>query len=242
MLHLKTKEPATFNTEVDAADGMYCIGRDDHYIRVGQQGAALLKAAVEHAGLPAVRDVLDLPCGHGRVARHLTTTFPGATVTVSDIDAAAVDFCVSRLGASAGFVSNAEFKWFLPSAVFDAIFVGSLFTHLNADRWRPLLCALKKAARSGAVIVFTTQGDGGIAHLHRDPGFYGVPRGPDLIRRYETVGFGYENYPGQSDYGISVSRTEWVEAVVNDVGGLHTIDVKPSGWDNHQDVFVVRVD
>ena len=57
--------------------------------------------------LSNLRSILDLPCGHGRVARHLRVRFPGSQLICCDINRDGVDFCQSSYAAT-GMYSNAE--------------------------------------------------------------------------------------------------------------------------------------
>jgi hypothetical protein len=55
-------------------------------------------------------------------------------------------------------------------------------------------------------------------------------------------GFGYADYPSprQEDWGISVSLPRWVMRVIESIEGARLLDYTERGWDNHQDVLVVR--
>src|SRR5437016_1497182 len=130
-----------FLTEVSAADAMFSLdkthgGLDDvqaglHYISVGLSALKIFEYAITEGFIPSsgLRSILDLPCGHGRVSRILRSRFPGANLTVCDIDRDGVDFCVNRLGAR-GVYSCADFDKLDLGELFDLIWVGSLITHL----------------------------------------------------------------------------------------------------------------
>jgi hypothetical protein len=65
----------------------------------------------------------------------------------------------------------------------------------------------------------------------------------DGIRR---DGFGYTNYIradsrlGQKSYGHSVSLPSWVMRTVETIEEVRLLDYQERGWDNHQDVLVLR--
>ncbi len=54
---------------------------------------------------------------------------------------------------------------------------------------------------------------------------------------YPKTGYGFEDYPGEKDYGVSLTSPEWIRARVRDLGGLREVYFNERGWDNHQDVF-----
>jgi cyclopropane fatty-acyl-phospholipid synthase-like methyltransferase len=74
------------------------MGRDN-YLWVGASAAEAIIAALAVSRLAEVRRILDLPCGHGRVLRHLVKIFPDAVVDACDLDRDGVDFCAVRFGA-----------------------------------------------------------------------------------------------------------------------------------------------
>ena len=74
------------NTKVSDNDVMLS-GRDfKHYLALGVSAQQFISAATAFAGGVNVTDILDLPCGHGRVTRVLRAAFPNASIVVSDID------------------------------------------------------------------------------------------------------------------------------------------------------------
>lgn len=77
------------------------------------------------------QSILDLPCGHGRVARHLRSAYPKADLFVSDLDEIGADFCAKEFNAQK-LVSVKNFVDLNFEKNFDLIWVGSLVTHLNS--------------------------------------------------------------------------------------------------------------
>jgi SAM-dependent methyltransferase len=88
----------TMITEVADGDAMY-DGDEQHYVAVGQSALGIIEAALRE--MPVPRRILDLPSGYGRITRVLRARFPEATITVCDIDRAAVYYCAGRFGARA---------------------------------------------------------------------------------------------------------------------------------------------
>jgi hypothetical protein len=52
------------------------------------------------AGIETFTNILDLPCGHGRVLRHLQHAFPRAQLTACDVNMSATEFCARTFGAT----------------------------------------------------------------------------------------------------------------------------------------------
>src|SRR5262245_3795498 len=79
-------------------DDMYLKG-PDWYFSVGEDAARYILTALSISRLAAVQSILDLPCGHGRVTRHLRAMFPSATIACGDVDRSGVDFCARTFNA-----------------------------------------------------------------------------------------------------------------------------------------------
>ena len=59
---------------------------------------------------------------------------------------------------------------------------------------------------------------------------------PHLVEAFHEQGHGYVDYPGQSGYGISLTKRSWMIAEALEVG-LTEVYFRAHGWDNLQDVF-----
>jgi hypothetical protein len=70
-----------------------------------------------------------------------------ANFTACDLDEHGVDFCVRKFGAT-GAYSDVDPRKIRIQAKFDLIWVGSLFTHLNGDRWSSFLNLFSCSAQS----------------------------------------------------------------------------------------------
>ena len=117
-----------FLTEVSSADAMYAMNLScEHYVGVGLSALKIFEYAITEGFIrpDGLQSILDLPCGHGRVARVLRSRFPDADLTVCDLDRDGVDFCVNRLGAR-GVYSIMDFDKLDLGELFDLIWVGSL--------------------------------------------------------------------------------------------------------------------
>ena len=101
---------------------------------------------------------LDFASGYGRVTRFLVTNLPASNVWVSDIHAEAVAFQQRTFGVR-GFTSYSDPRELDCALRFDVIFVGSLFTHLPAERFRQWLKRLFDLLEPSGVLAFSVHGE-----------------------------------------------------------------------------------
>jgi hypothetical protein len=65
---------------------------------------------------------------------------------------------------------------------------------------------------------------------------------PGMLAAFRATGFGYRDYPGQTDYGVSIAAPAWVLAQLRQDPHLKLVYLSEMGWDQHQDaVACVRV-
>lgn len=230
------------NLTVSNADTMLG-GNDSHYLSVGQSALDVIERAL---GGVEPRNILDLPCGFGRVTRALRARFPGAAITVSDLDRPGVDFSALEFDARSAY-SVRDFQELDLGEVYDLIWVGSLMTHLPALQTKRLISALGRHLSPSGVAIITLQGPSVIPLLRKTG--YGLPPGGGqaVIEEYQRTGFGYGDYGGGADlygvsltndhYGISLTDETWMRASLEELGlQLHAYEVQ--AWDNHHDVAV----
>ena len=84
------------DTEISPSDQM----NNQWYFEVGRSAVEVILAGVMSSYLHRVTRVLDLPCGHGRVLRHLVRMFPEAEIHACDLDTDGVAFCAQRINSS----------------------------------------------------------------------------------------------------------------------------------------------
>ncbi len=186
-----------------------------------------------------VKRVLDYACGYGRVLRWLRAAFPGAYIKGVDADRASAE------GAALLGVETAHLDVTLSKGLgdkFDLIWVGSLFTHLMESETARILRYLRRHLSETGVVVFTTHGLDVAARVKAGERDYGleVSGSEALLDGFSKVGYGYADYPLQSEYGISVVRPVVMSRIAID-RGLFPFMFRPMGWDNHQDVFACTV-
>lgn len=218
-------------------DGMY-KGNGAHYFKVGLSAIRCIEEALNAAQIAVPRNVLDLPCGHGRVLRFLVRRFPETRFTACDLDRDAVDFCAQTFDAEAIY-SQPDLNELSLNKKFDLIWCGSLISHLNDIKTIALLKFFQRHLSPGGLVLFTTQGDRVVEQMVNRTFDYGIAAEqiPVITESYKRVGFGYTDYPYMSNYGIALTSTAWIRKQVQQVNGLQEVYFRAHGWDDHQDVF-----
>jgi SAM-dependent methyltransferase len=213
------------------------IGQMGTYLIGGATALRCIKQAMTAAGRSDVENVLDLPCGFGRVLRILKAAFPGARFTACDINRDGVDFCART------FDARPVYSAFDPSEVelgerFDLIWVGSLFTHLDGDRWPVLLDLLLDSLVPGGLLVFTTFGRLGQQRLRI------MTMEDDQIERmladYDNHGFGFQGFSWDPHWGMTITSADWVRQQIAERPAFRLVSHAEQAWrppTPGQDVF-----
>lgn len=227
----------TIDSTIAPGDQMFVPGQESHYFSVGEDGLNNVLASLMRSSGQAVQQILDLPCGHGRVARHLRVAFPDATISFCDADTAAVDFCSQTFNGRAIY-SRPELTQVTLGGSFDVIWIGSLFTHVDearTQRWLRYLCT--QLSQDG-ILLATFHGTWAReAHkLHR---MIGEKEWSAILEQADRTGFGYAKYPGQDDYGISLSRPSKLIELASAIEGVRILSYTERGWADHHDVLTI---
>ena len=159
------------------------------YFEVGRSAVEVIMAAGSASMLRAVNRVLDLPCGHGRVLRHLVRLFPDAAFDACDLDRDGVEFCAATFGARP-IVSLADLAAVDFGAAYDLIWVGSLFTHTSAARTRAWLAHLARFLTPQGMVVATVHGRW-CEHAHKVVPYIAEERWRRILDEYRASGYGY---------------------------------------------------
>jgi cyclopropane fatty-acyl-phospholipid synthase-like methyltransferase len=178
----------------------------------------------------------------------LQEEFPGARITASDVDQAAVDFCRRTFGAT-GVYSSTNPKEVSFATRFDLVWVGSVFTHIDKMAWAGWLTTLAAALTDDGLLVLTTEGPPVAQKLEQ--GHLPLGLEPEAVQSilhdYAQSGFGFADYPALerhdiprcAAYGIAVVHPDEARRMVR-AAGLEVMHYIDHGWDNHQDVFACR--
>uniref|UniRef100_B8HVG1 Methyltransferase type 12 n=1 Tax=Cyanothece sp. (strain PCC 7425 / ATCC 29141) TaxID=395961 RepID=B8HVG1_CYAP4 len=195
-------------------------------------GSALdsVQEMLELAGKTSIRALLDLPSGYGRELRFFKVAFPQTEITACDIDQDAVNFCVETFNVK-GVYSNSD-PLFIPiTDQFDLIWCGSLFTHFGAENWHRLLHFCRQRLEIDGILIFATHGSfvaeflrDGLLDLDLDK--KGIQQ---ILENFDICGFGYTDYFGQLNYGISLSSAAWVNLFLQQWPELKYYLIKQKG-------------
>lgn len=197
-------------------DGMLAPGLEEQYFDLGRRALELALFSGRLCDKPHYPDILDLPCGHGRVLRWLRAGYEYAHITACDLDQGAVDFCRDTFRAH-GVYSKPDLHQVDFDRQFDLVWCGSLLTHLHEAAWRRALDALIRATKECGVLIFSTQGRCYTSLLSR--GRTNLAENinkPALLEEFAARGFAYQRYfePEHGDYGVSVTSPEWIGRVL----------------------------
>lgn len=200
------------NRALAPRDGMLAADLPEQYFDLGRRALELIHFSSVLCDKPHYPEILDLPCGHGRVLRWLRAHYGYAQITACDLDHDGVDFCARQFGARPVY-SQSDLSQLPFQAQFDLIWVGSLVTHLSEDRWLATLDCLVRWTRECGVIVFSTQGRCYTSLLAS--GRRNVAENIDkaaLLGEFAQRGFAYRKYfePEHGDYGVAVTSPEWL--------------------------------
>lgn len=233
---LLEEQPESVIDTLDPADTMY-TGDSMHYRRVGLSALKCVRLALLAAGKDEVSHLLDCPCGFGRVLRVFKAAFPAARLAACDLDRQAVDFCARVFGATP-YYSNADPQRIELADRFDLIWCGSLLTHLPKDKFVGFIRVFESLLQPGGVLVFTIHGRRPAEWIQTGRRTYGLDASvlPTLIHSWCQDGFGYTEYPGQVDYGMTLSSPAWACAQLQQFDRLRIVLYSEAAWDDHQDV------
>jgi len=222
-------------------DTMLTAGREGQYFDLGRRALELVKFSAELCHKPHYPDILDLPCGHGRVLRWLRAYYHYANITACDLDRDGVDFCRDHFRAKPMY-SETDLRQLPFQAQFDLIWVGSLLTHLPQARWLTALDCLVNWTREDGVLIFTTQGRtmSSLLAQGREDIAANIDL-PPLFEKFHQTGFSYQRYVESSpeeDYGLTLTSPEWVTGTLQRYPNVIIRAYLEEAW-GLQDVVIV---
>jgi len=229
---------AAVSTELHPNDMMYNAGKGFYY-KVGESGIDCVLASLGRTDLTGVSRIMDLPCGHGRVGRHLRAAFPDAALFMCDIDKEGVDFCAQAFNATPVYSEIELTKAELPKDL-DLIWIGSLFTHLSRDTTARWLSFLSSHLRQNGLLVATFHG---YFTAFNGP-FGGGGTDAEKIRRgFDAMGYGFDTYPSYpieaGEYGFSLSKPSTILDMADAIPGTRVVAYTERGWARNHDVLTL---
>ncbi|HTV90997.1 MAG TPA: class I SAM-dependent methyltransferase [Stellaceae bacterium] len=228
-------------SDVSEHDDMFVAGGLEHYLSVGRSAIDLIAAAMISVQKTRFAAILDLPCGGGRVTRHLQAFLPDSQLFVGDLNKQKEAFVVAKFAATS-INPQADFS-VAASNRFDLIFVGSLVTHVGANQYERAIRWFIDALAPDGLLVFTTHGRRTL-HLFRATFYSGEWQ--ENMRGYSDSGFAYRPYDpamppdGAQSYGTSLSAPSWVARLIESEPGVRILNLSEGAWANNQDVVVLQ--
>jgi hypothetical protein len=236
---------SSVSRDIDPADAMWRSG-PDWYFSVGESALENIVHALILSWRSDVIRLLDVPCGHGRVMRHLRIAFPSSQLFACDIDKPGVDYCAENFDAIGIYSAPDLTEVALPHDL-DVIWVGSLFTHLDKVRTDAWLRYLIHHLSDHGVLIATFHGLFTLSEQKHRP-FLADGRIEKLIEDYDRADFGYASYfideiteaeKLNNDYGISISHPRAIIGMASSISGIRILSYRERGWANNHDVLVV---
>jgi hypothetical protein len=214
----------------------------DFYGEFGKAALDCVLKTMEKKGQSNAESILVLPSGHGRELRFFKAHFGDSKIVACDIDKDGVDFCTKVFDVE-GIYSDQDPKKISIPYKFDVIWCGSLVTHLPENYWRSFLEFFSDHLNDEGILIFSTHGkfiveqfrsgnyDLGVDELNKER----------ILKQYDRNGFGYGDYSGLVEYGISLSSRAWVSNLISETEHLQIMDYVERGWfDNHDTVACLK--
>ena len=213
---------------------------DEVYMSVGRSALHLVIAALIANDLDAPKTILDLPCGHGREARYLRAAFPEAEMVACDVNLDGVKYCAETF-AMQPVASAVDLSQLALPTKFDLIWCGSLVTHLDAVRATQLLDKFADHLNPGGLMLFSTHGRMHANFVHQ--GCFKLTT-DELFEKvkldYLRLGYGYAEYPGMPQFGLSLTSPGWIFNYVYGRDDLTLCSFSEKAWHGLHDVTVLQ--
>lgn len=214
-------------------------GNLEHYENTGRSAVEMIERGLNIEGkkFEDITTMLDMPCGHGRVMRHLVKRLSPSKIVGCDLDPDCVEFCSEEFKCIP-LISNIKFEKINFPNKFDLIWVGSLFTHLNKKDFVNLLRVLYVNLNNNGLLVFSAHGNYSLEIIDQYPGI--IVKNTDFVKKeLEDEGYYFMGYDDSENNGISISPKEFVVSAAEEIssGRFRLNMFEERGWDNHHDVY-----
>jgi len=213
---------------------------DEVYMSVGRSALHLSISALIANDLDTPKTILDLPCGHGREARFFCAAFPQAEIYGCDVNIDGLNFCKENFAMHA-VESMVDLSQLSFPTKFDLIWCGSLLTHLDATRATQLLDKFADYLNPGGLMLFSSHGRMHANFVH-DRCF--KLTSDELFEKvksdYLRLGYGYAEYPGVPNFGLSLTSPGWIFNYVYGRNDLVLSSFAEKAWHGLHDVSVIQ--
>jgi len=231
-------ERSQINTSISENDTMFTQSKSiDEYLLIGSDALNAIAKGMILSSLTQVDAVLDLPCGHGRILRHLVNFFQGCKITACDIDQDGVNFCRETFGVESVY-SNENFDIDF-NQKFDVIWCGSLLTHLPENLFSKALNFLVNSLSDKGIVVLTLHGRFSIWLQHNQFQYLPDESFSIVENNFNDNGFGYTDYKGHKNLGLTLSAPSYNLRLIEKIFSIRVISYQERGWAGHQDVLIL---
>ena len=216
-----------------------------HYFSVGENALEIVLQSMVLCRVTGFKTILDMPSGFGRVARHLKTAFPDATLCACDLYEDRISVCAEYFGAIA-IKSKENFDELKFPTKFDLVWCGSLLTHLPKREFEGALALFSRSLNPNGMAIITLHGRHSPYIQHNKWKYLPDERFAIAEADYRNNGFGWadygmpEMYYKQSNYGISLSAPSHSLKCLEADEGIRIKAYVERHWDDHQDVMVFQ--
>lgn len=228
------------NLEISPEDDMFVKENEDHYFNVGLSGLKNILNSLSCAQIDKseIKTILDFPSGWGRELRFIKAYLPHAEITAGEIQEGALRFCRDQFGVDT-LLSHNDFSRIPSIKKIDLIWCGSLITHLNKNEVPKLLDYFYDVLNDNGMLSFTSHGRYSKHLIDTEKYMYDLEKADiEIIQhQYESAGYGYVDYTGCDNYGLSVIKPSWLMELLEKNESWTIILYKEKGYDNHQDVI-----
>lgn len=235
-------EASTIDKTISQNDGMY-DGNLEQYLKVGLSAIHTVSHAMMLTGLMNCYNVLDMPCGYGRVLRHLVKFFPESNIVACDLDKESVDFCKKTFNVD-GVYSKKRFQDIRFDLAFDLIWCGSLLTHLNEEGCKEAVKLFVRCLSDGGVAIITLHGRFALTVQERYCKMLPDELFSEVKQGFLNRGFGYREYDGyesngEDSYGISLTSPSCIMSIVEKIQEIQICCYSEREWASFHDVLMI---
>ncbi|MFM9865667.1 MAG: class I SAM-dependent methyltransferase [Micropepsaceae bacterium] len=191
----------------------------------------------------SVSSILDFACGHGRVTRYFRSSFPAASIVVSDVDGAGVTFCATTFEAEPHISASVEIEAINFHRQFDLIWVGSLLTHVDVEDWHRFMRLWRRSLNPGGILIFT-YASSYVRYLAQGGEFANLDQSAltRAVSSFDDTGFGYLPYTPNGTFGQTFATEQWVSNFLGQYPALRSVLHFERGWGARQNVVAVTLD
>lgn len=230
-------QASNIDTTISERDDMFDYGLE-RYLGVGLSAMHVISHAMMLTGLTRFHNVLDLPCGFGRILRHLVKFLPESHIVACDLNKEAVDFCRKTFNVE-GIYSKERFDDIKFDSTFDLIWCGSLLTHLKEERFREAIKLFVRSLSDGGVAIITLIGRFTPKVQEKYHKLLPDELFAEAMQGFLDRGFGFKEYEGYENYGISLSSPSFVMGVVEKIPEIQISCYSEREWVGFHDVLMI---